>query len=103
MVLSRLTLFGHIKFRPAPRRHEINLHRIGRSEVIREGLIAQATSVIKRVTLSKTCHAPAKSDVSDFARLIAAEVGQGRLRVKAGHPVTLGESGGYWIARFRGR
>src|SRR5882672_6595597 len=29
-----------------------------------------------------------KSDVSDFARLIAAEVGQGRLRVKAGHPVT---------------
>src|SRR5712671_7166735 len=46
---------------------------------------------------------PAKSDVSDFARLIAAEVGQGRLRVKAGHPITPGESGGYWIARFRGR
>src|SRR5260221_2411822 len=44
-----------------------------------------------------------KSDVSDFARSIAAEVGQGRLRVKAGHPVTHGESGGYWIARFRGR
>ena len=31
---------------------------------------------------------PAKSDVSDFARFIAAEVGQGRLRVKAGHAVT---------------
>src|SRR5262249_42408380 len=31
---------------------------------------------------------PAKSDVSDFARLIAAEVGEGRLQVKAGHPIT---------------
>jgi len=29
-----------------------------------------------------------KSDVSDFARLIAAEVGQGRLPVKAAHPVS---------------
>jgi hypothetical protein len=36
------------------------------------------------------------SDVSDFAHLIAAEVGQGRLRVKAGHAVTVGESGGYF-------
>jgi hypothetical protein len=27
-----------------------------------------------------------KSDVSDLPRLIAAEVSQGRLRVKAGHP-----------------
>jgi hypothetical protein len=33
---------------------------------------------------------------------MAAEVGQGRLRVKAGHPVTPGESGGYWIAAFAG-
>jgi len=52
-----------------------------------------------------------KSDVSDFARLIAAEVGQGRLRVKAGHPVNPvhqeelklcpeAKSQGYWIARF---
>src|SRR5260370_18052123 len=30
-----------------------------------------------------------KSDVSDFARLIAAEVGQGRLRLKVGHPTPL--------------
>jgi crotonobetaine/carnitine-CoA ligase len=29
---------------------------------------------------------PAKSDVSDFAHLLSAEVGQGRLRVKAGDP-----------------
>jgi hypothetical protein len=45
---------------------------------------------------------PGPSDVSDFARLIAAEVGQGRSRVKAGHPVPPGESGGYWIAAFAG-
>jgi hypothetical protein len=33
---------------------------------------------------------PAKSDVSDFARLLSAEVGQGRLRVKAKNPVLPG-------------
>jgi hypothetical protein len=37
-----------------------------------------------------------KSDVSDFACLIATEVGQGRLRVKAGHPVVAGERNGDW-------
>ena len=36
--------------------------------------------MIRRITVL-SC--PAKSDVSDFARLIAAEVGQGRLRVKS--------------------
>jgi hypothetical protein len=35
-------------------------------------------------------HVIAKSDVSDFAHLMSAEVGQSRLRVKAGDPVTTG-------------
>jgi hypothetical protein len=43
----------------------------------------------------------AKSDVSDFARL-KAEVGQGRLRVKAGHPVTPVNQGVTGSATFVG-
>src|SRR5882672_7845963 len=41
------------------------------------------------------CHAP-RNRMFPISLLIAAEVGQGRLRVKAGHAVTVGESGGYF-------